>query len=347
MPDTSLPRIRQGKALINDASAFLPSHLFIIPLLADRAIEKEHTYNFTRGGKSMRKLGKLTRFILVAVLVACLMPIAAFGADKPDEFPNAIGEVVYLSGTVKAEQPDGTTRILDLSKQVIPKDVIVTGTKSSVEILFKDESVFSQGSQARISLDEFVYSGEATGAKLLFQLGEGTFRYVTGQIVKQNPDGFEIRTPTTTVGIRGTEAFAKVNATSERVGNLELSKGHTMTVGKQKITKALTAVNVNRATGDVSAPDPVSPEEAKEIIKAAPQTTQGELGAKNDDPADMKRKADAFSEHLNRTKDGLGTGKPDYGDLRDICLQEYGAKNADRDSRAAQQASSEGGGGGG
>lgn len=295
----------------------------------------------------MMKLGKLTHLMLMAALIACLVPGLAFGAGEPENLPNAIGEVVYMVGKVQAEQPDGTVRVLDLNKQVIPKDTIVTGISSSVEIVFKDESVFSQGSNARISMDEFVYTGNPSASKLLFKMGEGTFRYVTGQIVKQNPDAFALETPTTTIGIRGTEVFAVISDALERIGNLELSAGHTMSVGPQEINQSMTAVSADPATGRVSAPEPVSAEEAQEVIKAAPQTTQGEPGAKNEDPEDMSRKVDAFKDNINRTKENMGTGRPDYHDLHNLSLQQTGQRSAQRDSDRADEAQAEAEGGGG
>jgi hypothetical protein len=297
----------------------------------------------------MMKPKRTARLTVAVALLICLAPLTVFGAEPPENLPNAIGEVVYMVGTVKAEQPDGTVRELDLKKQVIPKDVIVTSTKSSVEIVFKDDSVFSQGSSARISLDEFIYSGEKTASKLLFKMGEGTFRYVTGQIVKQNPDGFALETPTTTIGIRGTEVYATVTPALERVGNLDLSAGHTMSVGPQEISRPMHAVSVDPKTGSVSAPEPVSPDEARAVIKAAPQTTQGEPGVSNEDVDDMSRKAEAFDNNVVQTKEDLSTGKPHYPDLHTLSLQQSAQKNAERDTDKAEaaQASSESGGAGG
>lgn len=296
----------------------------------------------------MRKLGKLTQVVFTTALLICCIPLIAFGAEQMDNYPNAIGEVVYLLGTVTAEQPDGTVRELDLNRQVIPKDVIVTGSRSNVEIIFKDDSVFSQGEKARISLDDFVYSTNASASKLLFKMGQGTFRYVTGKIVQQNPDAFALETPSTTIGIRGTEIFAKIEEALERIGNLALSAGHTMTVGGRDLDQAGTAVNVDPATGAVSAPEPVSAEEAQEIVKAAPQTSQGEVGSSNDDPDDMSRRADALESQADRSKSNLDSDRPDYGSLHTISLQEDGQRGAERDADKAEeaQASSEGGGGG-
>ena len=284
----------------------------------------------------------------MATFLVFLAPLAAFAAGAPENLPGAIGEVVYLVGTVKAEQPDGTVRTLELKKQVLQKDVIVTGMRSSVEIIFKDESVFAQGASSRVSLDDFVYTGQASGSKLLFKMGQGTFRYVTGEIVKKNPDAFALETPTTTIGIRGTEVFAAVRELAERIGNFELTAGYTMTVGPQEINQAMRAVTADPKTGTVSRPEPVSADEAREIIKAAPMTTQGEPGMSNEDVDDMANKVEAFDAAINRSKENLGTGKPVYGNLHTISMQESGQKSAERDNDKAEeaQAASENDGGG-
>ena len=297
----------------------------------------------------MLKPGKLAYLFVMTALLTCLAPLTALGAEPPENLPGAIGEVVYMVGTVTAQQPDGTTRDLDLKKQVIQKDVIVTGARSSVEIVFKDDSVFSQGPSARISMDEFIYSGKASASKLLFKMGKGTFRYVTGQIVKQNPDGFALATPTTTIGIRGTEVFATVTPELERVGNLDISPGHTMNVGPQEIRRPMYAVSVDPKTGSVSAPGPVSPEEARLVIRAAPQTTQGEPGARNDDVDDMTRKVNTFDNNISQTKENLSTGKPHYPDLHTLTLQRNSQRTAERDNSKAEaaQSTNEGNGGDG
>lgn len=285
------------------------------------------------------------RILMAAALLACLAPGVAFGAERP----GAIGEVVYLAGDVKARQPDGQSRELGLKKPVLAGDVITTGHKSNVEIVLMDESVFSQGPDASISLDEFVYTGQPSASKLLFRIGKGTFRYVTGQIVRQNPDGFAVKTPATTIGIRGTEVFAVVTPERERIGNLELTAGHTMSVGPQQIDRPMFAVFADPRTGSVSAPSPVSADEARSVIRTAPQTTQGEVGTTNEDTGDMTLKVESFENAILDTKHGLSSGKPDYHDLHTLTLQQTAHGYAEHDSDKAEQAgkSTEGGGGGG
>lgn len=309
----------------------------------------------------MKNAGIMKRFILLAALILCLAPAAALAEEMPmadgGEFPNAIGEVVYIMGSVKAEQPDGTVRVLDLHKQVIPQDVIVTGMKSNVEIVFKDDSVFSQGSDSRTSLDDYVYSEDASASKLLFTMGEGTFRYVTGKVVKQNPDAFALKTPTTTIGIRGTEVFAEVTPEEEEVGVVEMTAGHIVNVrtpvSNIDIDRPGFSTRIDRATGKATPPAPTSPDTRKRVLEAAPQTTQGESGTIGSTEDDLQRKVDAFAAVIDRTKGTLGSvsDRPDYGQLHTISLQQVSEDNAqnEQDSGGAGGAGlgSDGGGGGG
>lgn len=226
----------------------------------------------------MRKFGRITQFLLSAALLVCLVPITAFSADMAEKLPDAIGEVVYMMGSVSAMQPDGTIRKLGLKKEVIPRDVIMTGTRSNVEIIFKDKSVFSQGADSSTSLDEFVYSDDPSASKMLLKMGAGTFRYVTGKIVKQNPDAFALQTPTTTIGIRGTEVFAESTPEQEEVGVLDMTPGHAVDVSAVNDKKTITRAGYSvKATPDgrLSDPAPTDPATRARVMKAAPQTTQG------------------------------------------------------------------------
>nr|WP_321257873.1 FecR domain-containing protein [uncultured Pseudodesulfovibrio sp.] len=285
---------------------------------------------------------RITRTALFTALFICIAQIPAFATDTQ------IGEVIAMAGTVIAEQPNGTSRQLELNQPIITQDTIATGTKSSIEILFKDESVYSQGPDSRISLDNFVYSTNVSASKLLFKMGEGTFRYVTGQIVKTNPDAFALQTPTTTIGIRGTEVFAIVTPDKEEIGNTKLSKKHTMTVGDKALNIPRTSVNVNPQTGAVSDPTPVSQETINKIVKAAPMTSLGELG--NPGPKkDLERKVQSFKQQIERNKESLDglSNKPDYEKLHRIKVQKTNQETTEKDRDSGGNSGDLGGGEGG
>lgn len=129
----------------------------------------------------------------------------------------AIGSVVRVTGTVFAEI-GGQKRVLAEDSKIFEGETVVTASGSKVEIRFKDDTVLSQGENSRIELDEYVYAGEQGSAGLLFNMVEGTFRTVTGKIVEQNPEGFNLSSPLATIGIRGTKTFHSISRLSEKHG---------------------------------------------------------------------------------------------------------------------------------
>lgn len=293
-----------------------------------------------RNEKPMNTADYFKRLTALFILVCALaFPAqAARAAEEPDQ---GIGQVVYLAGTVVAEQPDGTTRLLDMEKPVMAGEAIVTRTKSSVEIVFNDQSVFSQGPDTRTVLDEFVYSPENKSPKMLLKVGVGTVRYVTGKLVQQNPDGFALELPTATIGIRGTGVFAEVTPQREEAGVLEMTPGHTVTVSTATQTQTISRAGFSvTATPDgrLSPPAPTAPETRARVIQAAPQTTQGERpGAATTSPGELQNRIDAFEAATDRTKSGLaGVGsRPDYGALHNLSLQEEGKRSAENSSESA------------
>jgi hypothetical protein len=217
-----------------------------------------------------------------------------------------------------------------------------------VEILFKDHSVFSQGPDSRTVLDEYVYATEPSASKMLLKLGTGTFRYVTGEIVKQNPDAFALETPTTTIGIRGTEVFAENMVEGEEIGVLSMTPGHQVDVTAGTTSKTITKAgySIKSVGGRLSDPAPTDPATRARVMKAAPQSTQGETGAPG--RSDRDSRLEAFSQAIDKTKGGLGSldDKPDYSTLHNITLQTRAHDRAEsgRDSSASAGLGSDGGG---
>lgn len=299
----------------------------------------------------MLKRQRFLYSLLLAALVACLAPLPALGAEEKEELPNAIGEVTYIMGSVNAEQPDGKVRPLDLESQVIPLDMIKTGRDSNVEIRFKDDTVYAQGEMASISLDEYVYSPNPSMSKLLFKMGEGTFRFVTGEIVKQNPDNFELQTPLSTLGIRGTEPFAVVEKASEQIGVIAIDPKHVVEVktarAKVTINKPGVMTTVS-SDGSMTAPAPTPAKTQKNVIQSAPMPSQGELGSMGS-KVDLQRKAKAFELNAIRQKGQLGGvgDKPNYGSLRNIHRQQAGQRNAEGEQAGTRSTTGSGTGDGG
>jgi Ca2+-binding RTX toxin-like protein len=127
----------------------------------------------------------------------------------------SIGTVTVLHGQALAAGAEGS-RVLAQGDPVYQGETISTGPGSALEIHFLDKTVLSQGSDSKISLDEYAYNPDS-GGSLAFKMAQGTFRTVTGQIADKNPEAFQLKSPLATIGIRGTEIGTVITFTDQGV----------------------------------------------------------------------------------------------------------------------------------
>ena len=77
-------------------------------------------------------------------------------------------------------------------------------------ITFIDQTVFTLSEDARMVLDELVYSPGGSDNSMLVNLVQGTFVFIAGEVA---PTGdMKVQTPVATMGIRGTTVISKVLA---------------------------------------------------------------------------------------------------------------------------------------
>lgn len=90
--------------------------------------------------------------------------------------------------------------------------VLKTGPQSSLGVTFKDNTVMSFGPDTVLTVDEYVYAPSQGNLKLGASLAKGTLAYLSGAIAKIKPDAVSVKTPTGTIGVRGTYFVVKVDA---------------------------------------------------------------------------------------------------------------------------------------
>ena len=94
-------------------------------------------------------------------------------------------------------------------------DTYTTGACVS-NITFKDDTKVKVTENSRLLIDDFVFDPKASDAgKLAIRVGMGTVRYASGQIAKNNPQQVNIKTPTATVAVRGTDFTMTVDETGQ------------------------------------------------------------------------------------------------------------------------------------
>src|SRR5262245_21759896 len=117
----------------------------------------------------------------------------ALAAENIGKLESAVNEVW---GT-----PTGAARAaLAQAATIFKNQLLETGDESAAEVRFVDASKLTLGANANAVIDEYVFAGAAS--RSLTTLTKGAFRFVSGQMPEKN---MKIKTPTVTIGIRGTE----------------------------------------------------------------------------------------------------------------------------------------------
>jgi len=163
-------------------------------------------------------------------------------------------------------------------------DTYTTGACVS-NITFKDDTKVKVTENSRLVIDDFVFDPKKSDAgKLAMKVGMGTVRYASGQIAKNNPQQANIKTPTATIAVRGTDFTMTVDETGQslivllpsckddkdiktyeleenrcRVGSIVVSNG----VGSVTLDKAFEATFVMSSTVNPSPPVVVNTVEGK------------------------------------------------------------------------------------
>lgn len=101
----------------------------------------------------------------------------------------------------------GNAQPLSTGSSVFANERIRTGDASSAQLQFVDQTNLAVGPKSEVVLDRFVYNPNRGKGNVVVQTGRGVFRFVSGS---QDPTSYQIRTPTCTIGVRGT-VFQLVN----------------------------------------------------------------------------------------------------------------------------------------
>ncbi len=143
----------------------------------------------------------LKHAFIIFALFSLSFPRFALAADAA---PTVIGTVVEIEGK-------GTITIQGKMYQAVRKssvhmhDVIATGAKSKMLVLFADQTQITLSENAKLVVDEYVFNPkDNTDNAAEYSITEGAFKYVSGFIAKKPDPVVSIKTAYGSIGIRGT-----------------------------------------------------------------------------------------------------------------------------------------------
>ena len=122
---------------------------------------------------------------------------------------NDVGEIKNVKGSVHVER-EGKRVAAAPGMGVRQSDVVVTGADGSAGITFQDNSLLSVGPGSELAIEHYSFDSTTHAGRFDASLKRGTLGVVSGRIVKQSPEAMRVRTPTSIMGVRGTEFFVKV-----------------------------------------------------------------------------------------------------------------------------------------
>lgn len=143
------------------------------------------------------------RFLIAA------LSLALCAGTWADEAP--IGYVKNVTGDASVTTT-GIKRKAEAGTPIHLGSVLRTGTQSSMGVTFKDETVMSFGPDTEITIDEYLYVPAQEKLGLVAKLAKGSLNYISGVIAKLKPEAVSVKTPSGTIGIRGTQFVVKVES---------------------------------------------------------------------------------------------------------------------------------------
>lgn len=140
----------------------------------------------------------------VLTAISLLIVSSLFWSSQALALPAAT--ITHLSGPLAVRTADGVTKALSIGSKVEPGDIVVTQKRTYARLKFTDGSEVTLKPNSQFKVEQYAFNQsrpkDDAGS---FSLIKGGLRTLTGQIGKRgNQDSYRMKTPTATIGIRGT-----------------------------------------------------------------------------------------------------------------------------------------------
>ena len=131
------------------------------------------------------------------VATLCILVFALPASAEP------VGRVLVSSGSTQAQSTAGGLRPLAPGAVVERGDTLITGADGNLQVRFMDDALLMVRPGSRLRVDDYRAEGNALHSVL--SLVAGGIRTLTGRIGKARRDAYILNTPTSTIGVRGTD----------------------------------------------------------------------------------------------------------------------------------------------
>ena len=137
----------------------------------------------------------LARLVLAASMLGTAT--CAWSAD-------GVATVKSVQGKAHIERA-GQDVPVTVGASLLQSDTVVTGANGAAGLTFADNTLISLGPNSRFAIDRFRFDRTTSGGEFQSTLSKGRMAVVSGKIAKSQVDAMKVRTPTSLLGVRGTE----------------------------------------------------------------------------------------------------------------------------------------------
>jgi len=149
----------------------------------------------------------IKRLVLILVTIFFLFPMNGKVASA-DPSP-VIATVQKVSGMATVVR-QGRAISAKFGLEIYQNDTLRTGPDGSMGVAFNDDTLLSLGPESVLVIDEFVFAPRQGKFSIVIRMLKGTVAYLSGLISKLAPESAHFKTPTASIGIRGTKFVARV-----------------------------------------------------------------------------------------------------------------------------------------
>jgi hypothetical protein len=120
------------------------------------------------------------------------------------------GTFKSVVGNVQIQAANGQTRPAQSGEGIAVQERVITGTDGSAAITLRDGTVVAMGPNSNMSINTFSFDPTTQNGSLIVSVLQGSIRLLTGLLAKANPQSVQVQTPTSLVGVRGTDFIVDV-----------------------------------------------------------------------------------------------------------------------------------------
>ncbi len=122
-----------------------------------------------------------------------------------------IGEISELSGNGEVSRQDSSDYLIaEVASDIFSFDEVRTG-KGRMAVEFVDSSVLKLTEHSKVVIDNYIFDPDPSKSKLALNMASGTARFITGKLGRIDKKNISIKTPSATIGIRGTDFTTTVD----------------------------------------------------------------------------------------------------------------------------------------